>query len=405
MEIIKTTDDSFNFKILNLETPQPTQGGAFFTKFSIGEHSNPFYVQFPKCLTKQGIVITKRGKYCDLLYERSEQHESFIKWVEGLETICKDKINEKKELWFSGDYTADDIDYMMSPITRIYKSGKYILIRVYLNLNKHTTELKCLAYNENEVNVDLSTIDTETYIIPLLLIDGIKFSSKNFELDIKLTQIMVLDKPLNVNTVCLIKKNTNSSTASLLPPLKNTKKEIEMVYNSKDNLNNTSTNHDIHDYLEEVKKEEVKEEEVKKEEVKEEEVKEEEVKEEEVKEEEVKKEEVKKEEVKKEEVKAIIEKEVKEDKEENVRKVGKENLDLEIKEIIIDYTILDKNENDLIKLKKPNEVYYTIYKKARANAKVIKHQAIRAKLEANEIKNKYMLDNIDESSSDDDDKK
>ena len=78
---------------------------------------------------------------------------------------------------------------------------------------------------------------------------------------------------------------------------------------------------------------------------------------------------------------------------------------MEIKEIIIDYTILDKNENDLIKLKKPNEVYYTIYKKARANAKVIKHQAIRAKLEANEIKNKYMLDNIDESSSDDDDKK
>ena len=35
MEIIKTTDDSFNSKILNLETPQPTQGGAFFTKFRL----------------------------------------------------------------------------------------------------------------------------------------------------------------------------------------------------------------------------------------------------------------------------------------------------------------------------------------------------------------------------------
>ena len=379
MEIIKTTDDSFNSKILNLETPQPTQGGAFFTKFSIGEQSKPFYVQFPKCLTKQGIVTTKRGKYCDLLYERSEQHESFIKWVEGLETICKDKINEKKELWFSGDYTKDDIDYMMAPVTRIYKSGKYVLIRVFLNINKHTTETKCLAYNENEVNIDLSTIDTETYIIPLLLIDGIKFSSKNFELDIKLTQIMVLDKPLNVNSVCLIKKNAQSSssstsTTSTFPLLNNTKKEIEIetVYNSKD-INskdiqkNPSTNNTIHDYLEE---KEVAEKEVAEKEVAE------------------------KEEVK-EEVKEVI-----------VGKKGKENLDSEIEEIIIDFTVLDdknKNGNDLIILKKPNEVYYTIYKKARAKAKLIKRQAIRAKLEANEIKNKYMLDNIEESSSSDDD--
>jgi hypothetical protein len=394
MEIIKTTDDSFNSKILNLETPQPTQGGAFFTKFSIGEQSKPFYVQFPKCLTKQGIVTTKRGKYCDLLYERSEQHESFIKWVEGLETICKDKINEKKELWFSGDYTKDDIDYMMAPVTRIYKSGKYVLIRVFLNINKHTTETKCLAYNENEVNIDLSTIDTETYIIPLLLIDGIKFSSKNFELDIKLTQIMVLDKPLNVNSVCLIKKNAQSSSSSTSssspsPLLNNTKKEIEieMVYNSKD-INskdiqkNPSTNNTIHDYLEEnevAEKEEIEKEEIEKE------IAEKEVAEKEVAE---------KEEVK-EEVKEVI-----------VGKKGKENLDSEIEEIIIDFTVLDdknKNGNDLIILKKPNEVYYTIYKKARAKAKLIKHQAIRAKLEANEIKNKYMLDNIEESSSSDDD--
>ena len=66
----------------------------------------------------------------------------------------------------------------------------------------------------------------------------------------------------------------------------------------------------------------------------------------------------------------------------------------EIKEIDID---IMSNDNPII-LKKPNEVYLEIYKKARTKAKEAKIVAIRAFLEAKRIKNVYLLDNIEDDS-------
>ena len=52
------------------------------------------------------------------------------------------------------------------------------------------------------------------------------------------------------------------------------------------------------------------------------------------------------------------------------------------------------NYNDNISLKKPNEVYYEIYKAAYDKARQIKKAAIEAHLEAQKIKIKYNLDDI-----------
>jgi hypothetical protein len=48
-------------------------------------------------------------------------------------------------------------------------------------------------------------------------------------------------------------------------------------------------------------------------------------------------------------------------------------------------------------LKKPNQVYYEIYQKAREKAKKAKQEAILAYLEVKNIKKTYMLDDINES--------
>ena len=149
------------------------------------------------------------------MYSR-DQNETFFNWLEKLETVFHGLIDKNKNLWFTGDYSKDDIENMMSPITRMYKSGEYILIRVYINSNKHTGEDKCSVYNEDEVNIDINTIVPETNIIPLVLIDGVKFTSRSFELDIKLSQIMVLKEPVTLKK-CLIRvsdeieKNISSS--------------------------------------------------------------------------------------------------------------------------------------------------------------------------------------------------
>ena len=64
---------------------------------------------------------------------------------------------------------------------------------------------------------------------------------------------------------------------------------------------------------------------------------------------------------------------------------------------------VDYNRN--LTLKKPNEVYYEIYKIAKDKAKQHKKAAITHYLEAKKIKNTYLLDDLDNSdeSTDDDD--
>ena len=383
MEIIKT-NTNFDFKTINLLAPQPVQGGSFFTKFTVGEDALPFYVQLPKCLTKQAIVTTKRGKYCDLMYER-DQHEDFMKWIEHLEITCHEKIDEKKNLWFSGEYTKDDIENMMTPLTRIYKSGKYVLIRIYLNANKHTNETKCLAYNENEVSVDLGLIDTETVIIPLILIDGIRFTSKNFELDMKMIQIMVIDKPVNTEAVCLIKKGT---TSLVEPPAIHAK--VEAIHANI--IDAKAIEAPIHANAIDAKAIEANAIDANAIEAKAIEAKA----------------------IDAIEAKAIEAKAIEAIKEipsikkkvnlENEKPIFNKSIKSEpiqesssLCEVSLDTLCLDEEP---IILKKPNEVYYNIYRIAREKARRMKQQAIEFALEANNIKTKYMLVDEDEDSDD-----
>ena len=60
---------------------------------------------------------------------------------------------------------------------------------------------------------------------------------------------------------------------------------------------------------------------------------------------------------------------------------------------------LDKNDHGMT-LKKPNQVYFELYKEARNKAKQAKKNAILAYLEAKNIKKTYMIENINDSDSD-----
>jgi hypothetical protein len=60
----------------------------------------------------------------------------------------------------------------------------------------------------------------------------------------------------------------------------------------------------------------------------------------------------------------------------------------------------DDNNLEPITLKKPNQVYYNIYKAAREKAKNAKKEAVLAFLEAKNIKTTYMLEGMGDSDSD-----
>jgi len=358
MEIFEASS-TFDFESISLANPQPVQGGSFFTRATTNT-DKPLYVQLPKCYTKNGIITTKRGKYSDLLYEKHNQ-ETLVSWALSLEKTCHGKIYDKRTTWFHNELSLDDIETMMSPIFRLYKSGTKLLIRSYVDVRQHNNTDKCLAYDENEVLTSLDTINEETPIIPLVLIEGIKFSSKSFEIVIKLIQLMILNKDDDTSQICLIKHKKEQPIT-----------KVTIVTGDKDNDNISENSESTTDSIKSSEKNKPSntESNIK-----------------------------------------IVTTETPDSENENIKmKVEDKTLEnvntLEHIAEVVDFNnktdnIEEVNINvddttETLNLKRPNEVYYEIYRAARTKAKHMRKIAMEAYLEAKDIKAKYVLD-IDDS--------
>ena len=325
----------FSFNRLSLENPEPVSNGFYFIKLSSAK--NPLYIQMPKCNMKNGIVSNKKEKYCDLLYLHKD-NTRLIDWIEKLETKCKDMIDNKKKVWFKSDLTRDDLDTMLTPSYRMYKSGANILLRAYIDIDKQTGKDKCLVYDESQNMLDVSRVDNDREIIPLLHVEGIRFSSKTFEIDIKMIQIMIMNKPMD-ESVCMIKKNVAMEESLQVVDVKKT---------------------EVIQPLEEIKVQ-----------------------------------------AEHEQVQAEHE-QVQANQKQPQQKMKTEWIQQteEVKEdVILEVSLDDLNNisDDVLELKKPNQVYYKIYKAAREKALKMRQSAIDAFLEAKQIKTKYMLQHLDDS--------
>ena len=320
MEIVSASAP-FDFNTITLADPHPLigQAGYYFTELKTGTDKN-LCLQLPECVTKQGVVTIKNAKYLDLMFERSECDE-LMNWIERLEYICQDIIDKKKELWFQTELTRDDIETMMTQVTRLYQSGKYILMRVFIETGK--TGGKCIAYNENEIGVDLDTLEANKHIIPLIMIEGVKFSSRSFEIVLKLNQVMVIGKN-EKNSSCLIKRQGPILEKTAQEPIIDVQVPV-----AQEPIINVPMQVPMQVPLAQVPM-------------------------------------------------PIID----------------NNLE---NNNILEEVSINCDNSESISLKNPNEVYYEIYRKARDKAKEWRLKAIEAYLEVKEIKTKYMLYDMDDS--------
>ena len=105
-ETNKFQNNTLNNIVLN--SPSPLQGGTtFLAKISLND--SPIFIQTPKSQTKKGIVINNKRNYCDLLFNNES---TIIEWIEQFESIVKDKVFQKKDIWFTEAPTKDELDYM-----------------------------------------------------------------------------------------------------------------------------------------------------------------------------------------------------------------------------------------------------------------------------------------------------
>ena len=362
--------ENFDFGSLKLENPTLLNANIYFSKLNSNPNKN-FYIQLPKCKTKQGIIQANTKCFCDLEFNSSDK--LIVEFFENLENYFIKEICANKSLWFydSANISNDDINDFITPIMRSYKGGKKFLIKA--NIKQEKINL----YDENEKKLTLADYDSNNEIIPLLNINGIRFSKSSFIIDIILVQFMVLYPSDTLENQLLIKINK--------------KKELTLESSNKEKFDDENTKININFQTDKLVS---NEEEEFKENNKEEELKENN-KEEELKE----------------------KGEEKELKENNKEKELKETssfkylmTNLETNQTLDDDYALEITNLDVIsenspplELKSHESIYLEIYKKAKQKAKEIRRNAVEAFLEAKNIKLKYNLTNIVNDSSSDED--
>ena len=425
MEDIVEPSISHDFSTLCLGTPTTVSGGSYFTRI-MHKNNKPLYVQTPKCFSKQGFVKSGKRIYADLMFDNNDT--IFIDWIERLEAKCQELVYIKGDKWFQTRLEKDDIETAFTSPLKVYKSGKFYLLRVNVKPN-------IKIYNESDKVVNLEEIVETNSLISILEIQGIKFTSRNFQIEIDLKQSLVVSPDPFLDT-CFIKKptrpaNSNTNATNALTPnsriLDILKSESDVPENEVVDLDEPPTleTHTLVTPTLEIvlEKEEVKEKEI----VKEEEV----LKKEEIKQVIPKKEEIKENESFLNELSLSLEEfDFDEDFDaktaantaanssskantlvENDKNNLSEAISLDITELDevpfvnnsleeIAIPLTDTNDLEMLTLKKPNQVYHEIYQKAREKAKAAKKEAMLAYLEVKNIKKTYMLDNMDDSDSD-----
>ena len=193
----------FDFEILNLGNPTLANNNNYISKISHGINNKNLYIQLPKCTTKQGIIKNSSKTYTELNFCISQKN--VIDFFENLEKFCTEKIYNNRELWFydSSNIQKNDIDELMLSTMKPYKHGKNFLIKSYIKLDKLN------IYDENENKISHDDFNSSLEFIPLVNINNIKFSTKNFNVEIFLTQIMVILPSDEFEKQFLIKNDKN----------------------------------------------------------------------------------------------------------------------------------------------------------------------------------------------------
>lgn len=342
--VIEPTMD-YDFTKLYFGPPSTLTGGAYFARL-LHNTNKSLYIQSPKSLTKQGFIKSGKKIYVDLMFDNNDT--IFINWIENLEAKCQDLVYSKRESWFESKLEKDDIESAFTSPFKIFKSGKYYLLRVNVKPN-------IKIYDEKDQVVSLENVTSDQTMISILEIQGLKFTSRNFQIEIELKQAMIVS-PDPFLDECFIKK-----------PITNKNKDINATKDTTDISLDELINKSAQSLSKSLEKSEP--------------------------------------------IDLEVPTDTNADADTDTDK--KPPIDLDIKEIDVDElkveedpTILKEvelsldNNLETMTLKKPNQVYYEIYKKAREKAKEAKKNALVAYLEMKNIKKTYMLDDIEDSDSD-----
>ena len=144
----------------------------------------------------------------------SDADSEFIEWITNLEKRTVELLYEKRHLWFTQELDQTDIENSLASPLRAYKNSNYLL-RVNLEPNRlvstNIQPFLCKVFDEHKKPASVEYIKADHSIISIVEFQGIKFTSRNFQIELLLRQVLVLlDVPLF--ETCLIRDDTPQRT-------------------------------------------------------------------------------------------------------------------------------------------------------------------------------------------------
>jgi hypothetical protein len=364
MEQIYDTRDKltqFDFSKLVLSKPTLISGGNYFIRFK--KNNFPLYIQPPSCSTRNGFVKNGRKYHTDLMFTNEDEY--IIQWLERLEEYCVNFIYSHRSDWFDGDMEIVDIEnYFTSPL-KVYKSGKYYTVRV--NIPSALDKPNIKIYDEKEEIVDFNSINDTTRIMSIMEVQGIKCSARSFQIELEMKQVLVT-KPIELDlfnkciithtekviheTPTTIDVDTNNDIVSNKEVIEETMDTIKTIIEEKhdtiETIDNLGKRENIDEHTDTQPNDAI---------------------------------------VENDDMPLTIEN--------NVAPTNEFISSDTMQEVV--FNLEDLSQDETVNLKQPNEVYYQMYKDAIQKAKVAREMALSSYLEAKNIKNTYMLTDIDES--------
>ena len=134
-------NETFQFDQLLLTHPNSIAGGSYMTRYSYYNSTQPLYIQSTKTRSKQGIVVSGKKAYIDLLVTASDSDSEFVEWITNLEKRSVDLLYEKRHLWFTQELDRTDIENSFTSPIRAYKTGNF-LVRVNLEPSRNFTHIQ-----------------------------------------------------------------------------------------------------------------------------------------------------------------------------------------------------------------------------------------------------------------------
>jgi len=341
MSDIYDPTSKFDFNKLILKKPILISGN-YFIKYSVDE--KPLYIQPPKSSIKQ-LILHKSSKksYCDLQF--TQEDPEFIEWMETLEQHSQKIIFSNRKEWFENDLEIEDIENSFTSPMKGYKSGTYYVCRT--NMTQRLGKINVKIYDESEMDIPIDDISGNMNVITILEIQGIKCSAKSFQIEIELKQMMILNQ-IDLFDTCLLKKSSdkpNEKPELIVPNIQFIDDAVSNVILEKPSADTCSTlDTDLGNSNETILPE----------------------------------------------IESEKQQQQQEDNEQEQFVEETMNNNTELTEI--DFDLAEISNTETIKIKERNDVYYQLYLDAKKKARIAKDLALSAYLEANEIKNKYMLD-------------